>query len=113
MCAIIKSKLTKVILLNLYNKRKRVNIMEELKYSQIEILQLINQYNNTDRKVIKSNLKRILTTHNIKPKQIISLGYSSANTYAWLSPATNNIPLINQSLEMAVAFNFDVQEFIV
>ena len=82
-------------------------------YSQIEVLNLINQYNQTDRKLIKSNLKRILTTHNIKPKQIISLGYTSANTYAWLSPATNNIPLINQSLEMAVAFNFDVQEFLV
>jgi len=88
-------------------------ITADIKYTQTELLNLINQYSQTPRKTIKQNLRHILTTHNIKPKQIISLGNTSANTYAWLSPATNNIPLINQSLEMAVAFNFDVQEFIV
>jgi hypothetical protein len=34
--------------------------MEELKYSQSEILKLFNQYNTVDRKVIKQNLKRII-----------------------------------------------------
>lgn len=86
--------------------------MEELKYSQAEMLELINQYENTDRKVIKLNLKRILTEQGIKPKQIIELGYTSPNTYSWLAPTANNIPMFDQALHLAVEFNFDVQEFL-
>lgn len=86
--------------------------MEELKYNQAEILELINQYENTDRKVIKLNLKRILVEYGIKPKQIIELGYTSPNVYSWLAPTANNIPMIDQALHLAVAFDFDVREFL-
>lgn len=81
-------------------------------YNQQEILSLINQYNNTDRKTIKQNLKRILSTHNLKPKHIIQLGYQSPNVYAWLANANNNIPMLDQALTIACAFNFNVQEFL-
>lgn len=86
--------------------------MEELKYSQSEMLELINQYNTTDRKVIKNNLIRIQNELDIKTRQIIELGYASPNVYAWKAPTTNNIPMLNQALHLAVAFEFDVKEFL-
>ncbi len=86
--------------------------MEDKKYTQQEILNLINQYNVTDRKVIKLNLKRILAEQGIKPNQIIQLGYSSPNVYSWLAPTASNIPLFHQSLYLACEFSFDVQEFL-
>lgn len=86
--------------------------MEETKYTQQEMLDLINQYENTDRKTIKLNLKRILTEQGIKPKQIIELGYTSPNTYSWLAPTASNIPLINQALHLACEFNFNIREFL-
>ena len=85
---------------------------QQTTYTQTELLKLINQYSQTPRKIIKSNLKRILFTHNIKPKQIISLGHNSPNVYAWLSLATNNIPLLNQALSISNAFDFNIEEFI-
>lgn len=86
--------------------------MEELKYTQAELLNLINEYNATDRHIIKVNLKRILSERNIKPKQIIELGYTSPNVYSWLAPTANNIPMLDQALTIAVAFNFNVEEFL-
>lgn len=86
--------------------------MEETKYTQQEILNLINDYNATDRKQIKSNLKRILSEQDIKPKQIIELGFSSPNVYSWLANVNSNIPMLPQALHIACEFNFDVQEFI-
>jgi hypothetical protein len=80
--------------------------------SQREFLNLINQYNSTDRKILKQNLKRILTEYRIKPKQIIELGYKSPNVYAWLAPTAPNIPLFTQALHLACVFDFDVQEFL-
>lgn len=86
--------------------------MEELKYTQAEILELINQYSAADRTIIKLNLKKILKTYGIKPKQIIELGYTSPNVYSWLAPTANNIPMFDQALHLAVAFDFDVREFL-
>jgi hypothetical protein len=80
--------------------------------SQREFLELINQYDNTDRKIIKQNLKRILVEYGIKPKQIIELGYKSPNVYAWLAPTAPNVPMFDQALHLAVEFDFDVQEFL-
>jgi hypothetical protein len=80
--------------------------------TQGEFLNLINQYNSIDRKIIKGNLKRILVEYSIKPKQIIELGYTSPNVYSWLAPTANNIPMFDQALHLAVEFDFDVQEFL-
>lgn len=81
-------------------------------YTQAEFLNIIKQYSSTDRKVIKTNLKRIMDVYGIKPADIISLGYSPRNVYAWTNKSTNNIPLFNQALKMAVKFNFSITEFI-
>ena len=83
-----------------------------MQYTQAEFLQLLQQYNSTDRKVIKANLKRIMDIYGIKPADIIALGYSSRNVYAWTNRSTSNIPLFEQALNIAVKFNFSITEFI-
>ena len=83
-----------------------------MQYTQAEFLQLLQQYNNTDRKVIKANLKRIMDAYSIKPADIISLGYSPRNVYAWTNKSANNIPLFGQALNIAVHFDFTITEFL-
>lgn len=90
---------------------ERIDQIDQLEV-QREFLQLINDYSAADRKTIKQNLKRILTELNIKPKQIIELGFSSPNVYSWLANVNNNIPLFPQALTIAVEFDFDVKEFL-
>lgn len=83
-----------------------------IQYTQAEFLQIIKQYNSTDRKIIKTNLKRIMNIQGIKPADIISLGYSPRNVYAWTNKSTNNIPLFEQALNIAVHFDFNITEFL-
>jgi len=83
-----------------------------IQYTQAEFLQIIKQYNSTDRKIIKANLKHIMDIYGIKPADIIALGYSSRNVYAWTNRSTSNIPLFEQALNIAVKFNFSITEFI-
>jgi len=54
-----------------------------IQYTQVEFLNIIKQYSSTDRSIIKANLKRIMDIYGIKPADIISLGYSPRNVYAW------------------------------
>ena len=44
-----------------------------MEYTQVEFLQLIQQYNSTDRRIIKANLKHIMDIYNIKPADIAAL----------------------------------------
>ena len=83
-----------------------------MQYTQAEFLQIIKQYNSTDRKVIKANLKRIMDIYNIKPADIAALGYTSRNVYAWTNKSTKNIPLFEQALNIAVHFDFNITEFL-
>ena len=83
-----------------------------MEYTQAEFLQIIKQYNSTDRKIIKANLKRIMDIYGIKPADIIALGYSSRNVYAWTNRSTSNIPLFEQALTIAVHFDFNITEFL-
>jgi len=89
-----------------------ITATQQTTHTQTELLSLINQYSQTPRKTIKSNLRNILTTHNLEPKQLISLGYSSTTVYAWLAPKSKNMPMLDQSLNIANAFDFSVKEFI-
>lgn len=86
--------------------------MEELKYSQAEMLELINQYNATDRKIIKLNLRRIIDELGLGRKDVIELGYTSTNTYSWFANVNSNIPMFPQALHLACEFHFDVREFL-
>lgn len=79
---------------------------------QAEILELIKEYNNTDRTVIKANLKRLMSEYNIKAGDIISLGYAKNNVYCWTTKSSPNIPMFEQALTIAITFNFDLKEFL-
>jgi len=83
-----------------------------IQYTQAEFLNIIKQYSSTDRSIIKANLKRIMDIYGIKPADIIALGYSSRNVYAWTNKSTNNIPLFGQALNIAVHFDFNITEFL-
>ena len=83
-----------------------------MEYTQVEFLNIIKQYSSTDRSIIKANLKRIMDIYGIKPADIISLGYSPRNVYAWTNKSTKNIPLFEQALNIAVHFNFNITEFL-
>ena len=83
-----------------------------MQYTQAEFLNIIKQYSSINRKVIKNNLKRIMDVYNIKPADIIALGYSPRNVYAWTNKSTKNIPMFNQALDISVKFNFSITEFI-
>ncbi len=83
-----------------------------MEYTQAEFLNIIKQYNNTDRSIIKANLKRIMNVYGIKPADIISLGYSPRNVYAWTNRSTKNIPLFEQALRISTSFNFNITEFL-
>jgi hypothetical protein len=77
---------------------------------QIEMLKLITDYNNTYRKVIKDNLKRIMWEQSIKPSDIMELGFGKNNVYQWTNSKANNIPMFEQALTIAVHFKFDITE---
>ena len=83
-----------------------------MQYTQAEFLNIIKQYSSTDRSIIKANLKRIMDIYNIKPADIISLGYSPRNVYAWTNKSTKNIPLFEQALRISTSFNFNITEFL-
>ena len=83
-----------------------------IQYTQAEFLNIIKQYSSTDRSIIKANLKRIMDIYGIKPADIISLGYSPCNVYAWTNKSTKNIPLFGQALNIAVHFDFNITEFL-
>lgn len=84
----------------------------QTKRTQEEILSLIINYNSTDRTIIKDNLKRIMANRNIKPADIMSLGYATNNVYSWTSKTSPNIPMFDQALSIAVNFGFDVEELL-
>lgn len=79
---------------------------------QIEILELIRKYNSTDRQIIKNNLKQILINYNIKPGDIMNLGYAKNAVYGWTTKSNPVIPSFEQALNIATAFKFDVKEFL-
>ena len=83
-----------------------------IQYTQAEFLDIIKQYNNTDRSVIKANLKRIMIDYDFKTGDVISLGYSKNNVYCWTTKSSPNIPMLEQALTLAVNFNFDIKEFL-
>jgi hypothetical protein len=77
-----------------------------------EIYSLINQYNSTDKVIIKENLKRIMKEKRFKSSDIMDLGYKKYNCYSWTNIAAKNAPLFDQAIHLAVSFNFDVKELL-
>ena len=84
-----------------------------VKYTQEELLNIIDKYNKMDRKNIKLNLLMITKRKGIKNKQIINdTGYTPYKVNSWFTFSVENIPTFNDALMLAVKYNFDVKEFI-
>ena len=77
-----------------------------------EVLRLISVYNNTDRKIIKNNLKRMMKQRGFKLQDIVDIGYNRHNAAAWTNKACNNIPMLDQALDLSVNFCFKIDEFL-
>lgn len=84
----------------------------EIIVNQKEMLDLIIEYENTDRKVIKSNFKKVMKKYKFKPADIINLGLNKRNVYSWTNMKSNNIPMLTQALMISTTFNFDVRELL-
>lgn len=83
-----------------------------MQYTQEQILNIIKQYQNTDRNIIKANLRRLMSEYNIKASDIIKIGFKANNVYSWTNQTSNNIPMFEQSLSIATTFNFSIEEFL-
>ena len=78
--------------------------------NQSELLDTINTYNSTEKKVVKTNLKRIMKEKKFKLRDIEKLGFKHDNAASWTNKAALNAPLFDQALTIGVKFKFDVME---
>lgn len=84
-----------------------------MKYTQQEFLDIINRYNNADRKVIKFNLLMIFKKKQIKNKQVMEeTEYTPYKVNSWFAFSSPNIPIFEDALMLAVKYDFDIQELI-
>lgn len=86
---------------------------KNIQYTQSEFLDIINNYNNTDRKDIKINLLMITRKIGIKNKRIIEdTGYNPCKVNSWFAMSSLNIPTFEDALMLAVKYSFDIKELI-
>ena len=84
-----------------------------MQYTQQEFLDIINKYNNADRKDVKINLLMIFKKKEIKNKQIIEdTEYTPYKVNSWFAFSSPNIPTFEDALMLAVKYDFDIQELI-
>ena len=84
-----------------------------MQYTQQEFLNIINKYNNADRKDIKINLMMLFKRKGIKNKQIIEeTEYTSYKVNSWFALSSPNIPTFEDALMLAVKYEFDIQDLI-
>lgn len=82
-------------------------------YNQIELLELVKQYNSTDRLIIKKNLKICMIKYSFTLKDIIEkLEQPKSKVYSWTNMTNSNIPKFEDMLNIAIQFDFDVKELI-
>lgn len=84
-----------------------------MQYTQKEFLNIINRYNNADRKDIKINLLTIFKKKGIKNKQIMEeTEYTPYKVNSWFAFSSPNIPTFEDALMLAVKYDFDIQDLI-
>lgn len=84
-----------------------------MQYTQQEFLDIINKYNNIDRKDIKINLLMIVKRKGIKNKQIMKdTEYTPSKVNSWFALSSQNIPTFEDALMLAVKYDFDIGELI-
>lgn len=84
-----------------------------MQHTQQEFLDIINKYNNADRKDVKINLLMIFKRKGIKNKQIIEeTEYTPYKVNSWFALSSPNIPTFEDALMLAVKYEFDIQDLI-
>ena len=84
-----------------------------MQYTQQEFLNIINKYNNADRKDVKLNLIMVFKRKEIKNKQIIEeTEYTPYKVNSWFAFSSPNIPTFEDALMLAVKYDFDIHELI-
>ena len=82
-------------------------------YTQQEFLDIINKYNNADRRDITINLLMIIKKAGIRNKQIMEdTGYTPSKVNSWFALSSTNVPTFEDALMLAVKYNFDIKELI-
>lgn len=82
-----------------------------MQYTQQEFLEIINKYNNIDRKNIKINLLMIFKKKGIKNKQIAEeTEYTPYKVNSWFAISSPNIPTFEDALMLAVKYDFNITE---
>lgn len=75
-----------------------------------DIVTVYNRMFKTDRKTIKTNLKRCKKEYGFSNEDIIKLGHEKRKVDPWMNMASNNIPMFEDALHVAVSFNFPITE---
>jgi len=84
-----------------------------MQYTQKELIELIEKWNNTNPALYKTNIKCLCDEKGIKPKQIqekLQINYNSARSYT--NPAhTARIEFLT-ALKLAEMLNVNIEKFL-
>lgn len=84
-----------------------------INYTQTEFLEIIQKYNNMDRRTITINLSTISKRVGIKNKQVIEdTQYNAHKVNSWFALSSPNVPTFEDALWLAVLYDFDIKELI-
>lgn len=82
-------------------------------YTQQEFLEIMQKYNNMDRRIITINLSTISKRLGIKNKQVIEdTGYNAHKVNSWFALSSPNIPMFEDALWLSILYDFDIKELI-
>ena len=84
-----------------------------MQYTQAEFLEIMQKYNNMNRKTITINLIMLYKTLGIKNKTVMEeLNYSSYKVNSWTALSSPNVPTFEDALVLAVRYDFDIKDLI-
>lgn len=84
-----------------------------MKYTQQQILELIEKYNSIDRKRLTVNLSTVYRIYGFKNKDIMKdFGYTSYKVNSWSAMSSPNVPTFEDALRLAEKYGFSVEELL-
>lgn len=85
----------------------------ENKYTQLELLDIMQQYNDTDRQIIKRNLQIVKEIYNFQNVDIMKdFDYKEEKIKGWFNRSNPVIPIFQDALRLAVHYDFDITELL-
>lgn len=84
-----------------------------MKYTQQQILELMEKYNSIDRKRLTVNLSTVYRIYGFKNKDIMrDFGYTSYKVNSWSAMSSPNVPTFEDALRLAVRYGFSIEELL-